>query len=233
RAIYRKRQAEPSFVRLTRNERIQHGLLAASFIMLVITGFALKFGWTLPFLSGGFNSFLRSTLHRTFGVILIIDLFYNALYLLFTKRGRQVLKHLIPGWNDFIEAGLYLQYLIGRRAEKPLFGRFTYWEKMEYWSVVWGVIIMGGTGLLLWFKGWTSGFLPKWGLDIVTLIHYLEAILATLAIVFGHFYFVIANPDVSPMSFTWLSGRISKEVALEEHPKTYQDRIRVEEDKNK
>ena len=83
---------------------------------------------------------------------------------------------------------------------------------------------MGVTGLLLWFENWSLHFIPKWGFDLVTLVHYLEAILATLAILFGHLYFVVANPDVAPISFTWITGRIPEEYAREEHPAAYQEK---------
>ncbi|MBK8553501.1 MAG: hypothetical protein IPL53_21515 [Ignavibacteria bacterium] len=29
------------------------------------------------------------------------------------------------------------------KIDKPRFGRFSYIEKMEYWAVVWGTVIMG------------------------------------------------------------------------------------------
>ncbi len=221
RAIYRKRRLEDSFPRMNRNERIQHLLLLISFFILVATGFALKFGWTLPFVGDSTNTFLRSTLHRICGVVMTGLLLYNIVYFVVTKRGREILAVMFPRWNDVRQAFQYFRYLLGR-GEKPRFDRFTYWEKMEYWSVIWGTLVMAVTGFLMWFENWSLGFMPKWGLDIATLVHYLEAILATLAIVFGHLYFVIVNPDVAPMSFTWITGRIPKDLALEEHPQAYE-----------
>lgn len=213
-AIYRRRRQEPGFSRMNKNERIQHMLLFLSFFILVVTGFALKFGWAIP---------LRNTLHRMAGVLMIGVLVYNIFYLVFTRKGRGILIPILPRFEDARQAFQYSRYLAGK-GEKPQFGRFTYWEKIEYWSVVWGSIVMGVTGILMWFENWSLGFMPKWGIDLATLIHYLEAILATLAIIFGHFYFVIINPDVAPMSFTWLMGKIPKHYAFEEHPAEYKNK---------
>ncbi len=213
-AVYRRRQGEPSFPRMNLNERIQHAVLFASFFILILTGFALKFGWPLPG---------RSLVHRICGVILLADLFYHLVYMVVTARGRKLLRDFFPRWRDVREMRDYIAHLLGRTTA-PRFGRFTYWEKMEYWSVVWGTLIMGGTGLLLWFENWSLGLLPKWGIDVATLIHFLEAILATLAVMVGHLYFVILNPDVFPISFSWLNGRIPRDQALKEHPDEYEGR---------
>ena len=224
RAIYQKRLKEPYYRRMTMNERVQHALLLISFTTLVVTGFALKFGWTIPLVGDLANTLLRSTLHRVAGVVMILLLFYHLFYVMVSRRGREILKFVFPKPVDVKQAFQYCEYLVGLRKEKPAFGFFTYWEKMEYWSVLWGCLIMGVTGLLLWFENWSLHFIPKWGFDLVTLVHYLEAILATLAILFGHLYFVVANPDVAPISFTWITGRIPEEYAREEHPAAYQEK---------
>jgi len=96
------------------------------------------------------------------------------------------------------------KYLTGLSATKAKIGRFGYAEKMEYWAVVWGTIIMGVTGLMIWFKMDVTKFLPRWAVDVATTIHYYEAILACLAIVVWHFYHVIFDPDVYPLN--WPAG---------------------------
>lgn len=217
---YQERKKAPSFLRMNRNERLQHGFLMISFITLVITGFALKFGWYLPYVPNSVNVFLRSTLHRICGIVLLVVIFYHMIYVLTNRRGRTMFREMLPRWNDVRQFRGYLSYLLVR-GEKPRFGFFTYWEKMEYWSVIWGSLLMGVTGFILWFENASLQILPKWGIDVATLIHYLEAILATLAILVGHLYFVIVNPDVQPMSFTWLTGKIPAKQARKEHSEAY------------
>jgi cytochrome b subunit of formate dehydrogenase len=101
---------------------------------------------------------------------------------------------------------------------KPKIGRFGYSEKMEYWAVVWGTIIMGVTGLVVWFKMDVTQFLPRWAVDVALTIHYYEAILACLAIVVWHFYHVIFDPDVYPLNWACWNGKVSKHWQEEEHP---------------
>jgi len=78
---------------------------------------------------------------------------------------------------------------------------------MEYWAVVWGTIIMGATGLMIWFKIDVTQVLPRWAVEVATTIHYYEAILACLAIVVWHFYHVVFDPDVYPLNLAFWDGR--------------------------
>jgi cytochrome b subunit of formate dehydrogenase len=109
-------------------------------------------------------------------------------------------------------------YLVGKSEIKPLMGRFSYIEKMEYWAVVWGTFIMGGTGMVLWFENYFLKYVGTMGMDIATAIHYYEAILASLAILVWHFYFIFLNPDVFPMNKAWFKGYLSREQMEHEHP---------------
>ncbi|HQH74052.1 MAG TPA: cytochrome b/b6 domain-containing protein, partial [bacterium] len=116
----------------------------------------------------------------------------------------------------------HLGYYLGKRPEPPRFDRYDYAEKMEFWALVWGVIIMAATGLILWFPILAFQYLPKWAIDIAELIHYYEAVLATLAIIVWHFFFVIFHPEEYPMSVTWLNGRMTLHHLKNRHPLEYE-----------
>jgi cytochrome b subunit of formate dehydrogenase len=107
------------------------------------------------------------------------------------------------------------------RKDKPKIARFGYAEKAEYWAVVWGTIIMGLTGLMIWFKIGIFGFMVRWWIDIALAIHFYEAVLATLAIVVWHFYHVIFDPDVYPVNLAFVDGRVSEKYYQEEHELDY------------
>jgi len=111
-----------------------------------------------------------------------------------------------------------VKYYSGLSKAKPLFHRFCYIEKAEYWALIWGVVVMGSTGLIMWFDNTFINIFTKLGWDISRTIHYYEACLATLAIVVWHFYFVIFNPEVYPMSTAWLTGNLTEEQMANEHP---------------
>jgi formate dehydrogenase gamma subunit len=211
------------YTRMTLNERLQHGILAISFILLVMTGFMLRFPevWWVEYLRNlSHNAFeYRSIIHRIAGISLISISLYHVFYISFTKRGREFLKDIWPVYHDITDAIGIIKYNLGISRVKPQIGRFSYVEKAEYWALVWGTIIMSITGLILWFDNTFIGLLTKLGWDASRTIHYYEAWLAFLAIVVWHFYFVIFNPDIYPMNTAWITGKLTEEEMLHEHPR--------------
>ena len=210
------------YLRMTGHERLQHGLLVLSFVLLVITGFMLRYpeAWWVagirPLSSGAFE--WRGLIHRGSGVVLLLVGAWHIGYLAFTTPGGALFRDLWPRLRDLTDPWGVLKYNFGLAREKPQFGRFSYIEKVEYWALVWGTLLMGATGVILWFENTSMGLFTKLGFDISRTIHFYEAVLATLAIIVWHFYFVIFNPDIYPMNLSWLTGRMSEREMLEEHP---------------
>lgn len=210
------------YLRMTVNERLQHGILALSFIILVITGFMLRYpeAWWVEGLRN-LNSHLfewRGLTHRIAGVVMCLAGFWHVAYVALTARGRELITALVPCRKDLSDMIGILRYNVGLSRKRPLFLRFSYIEKLEYWALIWGSVLMTLTGFLLWFENTTIGMFTKLGFDISRTIHFYEAILATLAIIVWHFYFVIFNPDVYPMNLSWLTGYLSEEEMETEHP---------------
>jgi formate dehydrogenase gamma subunit len=214
----RYRATDLSVLRMDRSQRLQHFVLAASFIILAVTGFALKFpdSWIARAL--GSNEIFRRWSHRIAGVVLLVVGLYHLFYILRKKEGRQLAKDLFPLLQDLKDIKQNLLYLLGFAKERPKLGRFGYAEKMEYWAVIWGTIIMGVTGLMIWFKMDVTHFLPRWAVEVALTIHYYEAILACLAIVVWHFYHVIFDPDVYPLNWACWNGKVSRHWQEDEHP---------------
>jgi formate dehydrogenase gamma subunit len=223
------------YIRMTLNERLQHAALVISFVLLVVTGFMLRYPeawWVVAIRNVSWRAFeLRGLIHRLAGVAIIAAGIWHVCYLAFTKPGRSLLRDLLPQKRDLTDPFKVLRYNLGLSKTKPEFPRFCYIEKAEYWALVWGTILMGVTGAILWFDNTSMGLFTKLGFDISRTIHFYEAILATLAIIVWHFYFVLFNPDIYPMSFAWLTGRISEREMLEDHPLELK-RLKEEEAKN-
>lgn len=217
------------YLRMSLNERLQHATLVVSFLTLVVTGFALKFpeawwvAWVRNIYPSAFN--LRSAVHRIAGVVMVVASLYHVYYLAFVPRGRQLLKDLLPGPQDLRDAIGMMKYNFGFAATKPRLDRFSYIEKSEYWALVWGTILMGATGAILWFDNTFMNLLSKLGWDVARTVHYYEAWLATLAILVWHMYFVIFNPDIYPINLAFWKGTLTEHEMLEEHPKEL-DRLR-------
>jgi cytochrome b subunit of formate dehydrogenase len=210
------------YMRMTAHERVQHAVLVLSFVTLVVTGFMLRYPeawWVVAIRNMSTRVFeWRGWAHRLAGVVMIAGGVWHVWYLAFTIPGRSLFRDLWPKWRDATDPFRVLKYNLGLSPTKPAFGRFSYIEKAEYWALVWGTILMGVTGAILWFENASMGAFTKLGFDIARTVHFYEAILATLAIIVWHFYFVIFNPDIYPMNLAWLTGRMSEQEMLEEHP---------------
>jgi len=209
-------------VRMEKEQRIQHLLLLTSFIVLVITGFALKFPDSMFSRALLMSEGVRSLVHRIAGSVLVMVSLYHVFYLASRRSGRRMLIDMLPVPKDATDVVSNLRYYFGLGGKPARFARFTYGEKMEYWALVWGTFVMANTGLMLWFKVGVGNLVPRWWLDVATAIHFYEAILATLAIVVWHFYQVIFDPDVYPMNWAWYDGKMSVETYAHEHPEDQQ-----------
>ena len=130
---------------------------------------------------------------------------------------------MLPRLQDVRDAMQMIRYYLRSTDSHPAFGQFSYIEKAEYWALVWGSVVMTLTGFSLWFENVSLRLMPKWMLDVSTVIHYYEAWLAVLAIIVWHFYWVIFNPKMYPMSLVWFTGRMSEEAMAEEHPLAMDD----------
>ena len=222
-------EKEELFLRLSLNLRIQHFVMLSSVITLVITGLPLKFHDAavshviINFFGGISNSAL---MHRIAATGLISVGGFHLLYTLLARVGRKDFLLLLPKLQDLKDYQQQIKYFLGLTEEKAKFGRFSYIEKFDYWAVYWGMIIMIGSGLMLWFENIALNFLPKFILDIAKEAHSDEAMLATLAIVIWHFYNVHLNPHKFPMSKIWITGKISKHEIMEEHALEYEEIIR-------
>ena len=210
------------YLRMSVSERIQHGALILSFATLVVTGFMLRYpeSWWVLWLRHAWHNLFeaRSVVHRVAGVLMVAASLFHIYYLAFTARGRQFFRDMLPGPRDLKDVWSAVRYYAGLSRERPRFGRFSYIEKSEYWALVWGTVVMAGTGVILWFQDPFIAMLSKLGWDAARSIHFYEAILATLAILVWHLYFVIFNPDVYPMNVAWLKGTLTEEEMEDEHP---------------
>lgn len=221
------------YLRMTLNERAQHLNLAINFTILVITGFALSFPkafWVSPITDVPAGMTIRGFLHRLCGVATVFLGGYHMLYCAFTKRGRGIIKDMIPGLKDAIDLWETLKnnLFINRPAKTLKMPRFNFREKLEYLGLIWGTLVMTATGFILWFEVEWLKYFPKWTFDVARTIHFYEAILATLTIIVWHFYAVIFNPDVYPMSWAWITGDLTEHEMEEEHGLEL-ERIKAEE----
>jgi formate dehydrogenase subunit gamma len=217
------------FYRFGVNIRAQHFVLAISMVLLIVSGLPLRFHdsvvWKfIIFLVGGIDN--STFLHRVGASGLMIICVWHVGWLAFTREGRREFIALLPMPKDLFDVIQNMKYFLRLSDEKAAFERFSYIEKFDYWAVYWGVVVMVGSGLLLWFQDITLRFLPKFILDIAKEMHRDEALLATLAIVIWHMYNAHLNPKKFPGTLVIWNGLMTKEEMLDEHPVEYERRMK-------
>ncbi len=101
------------------------------------------------------------------------------------------------------------------------FDRWTYWEKFDYFAVFWGIPIIGLSGLMLWFPGFFTRFLPGYALNIAKIVHGEEAMLAVGFIFIFHFFHTHLRPESFPMDLVIFTGSMPLERLKSERPEEY------------
>lgn len=224
----KEKAEERRFLRFGWNFRLQHMLMFASVIILIITGMPLKFPefaiskFVIIKIFGGLQG--STTVHRVGAVGLTIVGVWHVFYIIFSKMGRRDFFLMIPRPQDIKDFFQTIFYFIGRKSHGPKFGRFSFIEKFDYWAVYWGMVIMIGSGAVMWFKE----IFPKYFYDIGREMHSDEGLLATLAIVIWHFYNVHFNPEVFPMSWIWWHGELTESEMKHHHPLEYNEIMKKE-----
>lgn len=230
-----KSEKELHIVRFTRLNRTLHIFMIVSFISLALTGMSLKFSYTgwavfLSHLFGGFES--AGYIHR-FAAVVMVTVFVIHLVDVVRMKKRELLSwsglifgpnSLMFNKNDFKDLMASIKWFVGK-GERPEYGRWTYWEKFDYFAVFWGIFVIGSTGLTLWFPEFFTLFLPGWALNVATIVHSDEALLATGFIFTIHFFNTHLRPEKFPMDLVIFTGRIPLEEFKLDRPAEYKQLV--------
>ncbi|HQR10872.1 MAG TPA: hypothetical protein PLW68_06030 [Casimicrobiaceae bacterium] len=227
--------AKRYYRRFTRSERILHALLMLSFVGCALSGLPLIFAdrpWagTLARILGGFEG--AGLIHRICAFVMIVVFVTHVV----TVFARAIAKNrlmatlwgpdsMVPQPQDIIDIYRNFKWFVGA-GPQPKFDRWTYWEKFDYWAVFWGMFIIGGSGLLLWFPVFFSKLLPGWMFNIAALVHGEEALLAVGFIFTFHFFNGHLRPQKFPMDTVVFTGRISEHELKEERLVEYERMVR-------
>jgi cytochrome b subunit of formate dehydrogenase len=223
--------SEKEFLRFTRLDRILHIIMIVSFMSLALTGMTLKFSYTswastLSRLLGGYET--AGYIHRT-AAVFMIGLFVAHLVDLFRRARAEYgsFKAMLTGPNTMLPTRKDLQDVAGSFkwfigiGPRPQYGRWTYWEKFDYFAVFWGMFAIGSTGMMLWFPELFTAIVPGWVINVATIIHSDEALLAVGFIFTVHFFNTHLRPEKFPMDTVIFTGRMAVEEFRLDKPAEY------------
>jgi formate dehydrogenase gamma subunit len=209
----------PAHDRFKRSDRVQHAVMVVSFLVLATTGLPQKFIYLnnryldgLIDLMGGLETV--RVVHRWAATALMLVTVYHLLAAAHRVLVRRVSLSMLPRYQDVVDGLQAVRYNLGLAKERPRTDRYTWEEKVEYWSLVWGTMVMIATGFMLWNPVATARFLPGQWIPAAQVVHGGEALLAILAVLVWHFYSV----HVRHLNRSMFTGRMSEHEMEEEHP---------------
>ena len=216
-------------LRFDRVDRTLHGFLMLSFLGLAFTGMPVLFSTTpwagrVARLLGGYTVIHR--MHRVFATIMIAVFVVHVGRLLRRVVARKDYSvfwgpaSMVPQPKDLADMVQHVRWFVGL-GPRPAFDRYTYWEKFDYWAVFWGMAIIGGSGLLLWFPVAFARVMPGWAFNIALLVHGEEALLAVGFIFTIHFFNSHLRPEKFPMDMVIFTGRVPEHEWRDERPAEY------------
>lgn len=221
----------PYLQRFTPVERLTHAIMVASFFGLVISGLPLHFShapWARTMMKifgsvAGAGMFHRFCGAITFGYFFLHIGMITQRFLRAPNKREFLLgpRSMVPSLKDLQDVVGMFRWFV-RRGPRPQFDRYSYMEKFDYWAVFWGVAIIGGSGLLLWFPTTFARILPGWVFNVATIVHGDEALLAMGFIFTIHFFNSNLRPEKFPVDVVMFTGRARASYMQEEHPREYE-----------
>ena len=205
--------------------RIGHLLLILSVMTLVLTGTSVLFAhseWAPMVMQRLGSPKVAALMHRTAATVFLAVFLWHFVYLAIRmSRGGKPFDifgptSIVPNLQDLKDIVAMFAWFFGK-GPRPSFDRWTYWEKFDYWAVFWGVAVIGGSGLILWFPAAMATILPGWVFNVATIFHGEEAILAAVFLFTVHFFNNHFRPDKFPLDIVMFTGRVSLEEFKREH----------------
>ncbi len=208
--------------RFTPLDRLFHLGLVVTFLVQSATGLGRLYvttpwGGSLVRIMGGYEHVLL--VHYGVGVAMTLIFLAHVAHTLVRvgRRGWLGPDSLVFSWRDFRHFGQNVRWVLGR-GESARLGRWSYWEKFDYWAIFWGMPILAVTGIMLYHSVETSRYIAGWGLNIAGVLHRAEALLAMGYIFLVHFFMGHLRPSAFPMNPTIFTGEMGTEEVQEEKP---------------
>jgi thiosulfate reductase cytochrome b subunit len=196
---------------------------------LVLTGTAVLYAdsfWAPTVMKWLGGPQTAAIIHRIAAATFIVLFFGHLIYFaVLITRNRKTFRwfgpnSLIPNLQDFRDIAAMFKWFFGT-GPRPIFDRWSYWEKFDYWAPFWGMAIIGCSGVMLWFPEQTAALLPGWVFNVATIVHGEEAFLAAVFLFTVHFFNCHFRPDKFPQDIVMFTGVLPLEEYRREHTVEY------------
>ena len=205
--------------------RLAHLTFAVSLMILTLTGMTLFYAgstWAPVVVKAFGGPHVTGLVHRIcaviFAFVFVAHLVYVVIRIGRTWKDFRIFgpDSLIPNWQDLRDIIAMFKWFIGI-GPRPVFDRWTYWEKFDYWAPFWGVTIIGASGFMLWFPNLTATLLPGWAFNVAAIAHGEEAFLAAVFLFTVHFFNNHFRPNKFPLDIVMFTGTVPLEEFKRDH----------------
>lgn len=187
--------------------RVLHWIVAISFILSLLSGFAIYspwlYRWLTPLFGGGP---LTRALHPWFGLVFNVAFFFQFLNWFVPMRW-------MPSDRTWVKQ--FKSYVTNREALAPEnTGFFNGGQKIYFWTIAFSAILFLVTGLLLWF----DHVVPRWFVAVSYVLHDLAA----LIMLAGFIIHIYEGTSAQPGTFQAMTnGTVTEKWAWTHHPAWY------------
>jgi formate dehydrogenase gamma subunit len=214
-------QKNVTFLRFSVGQRWEHAILMASIFVLLLTGLPQKYrelSISQDLLSTPGRLELVQQIHHIAAIVLMLEAFYHVGRIIYLMIKRRLPGDLLPTWQDVRDAWQMIQYLLFLLKDKPKYRRYNFEQKVTYWFIFFGVLLMGISGLIIWFPLEFTRFLPGGIVPASKLMHSTEAVAIAIFIIIWHVYHV----HIERLNLSMFTGRLSEDEMRTYHEKEYE-----------
>jgi len=209
------------FQRFTLAQRWEHTILLLTVTVLLLTGLPQKYRaaeWSQYILSTPERVEFIQQIHHIAAIFLTLMVVYHLGQGVILMARRSLPGDMLPTWQDVLDAGQMLRYLLFLSSEKPKFGKYNFEQKFTYWFLFFGIGLLIISGFIIWFPVQLTSFLPGELVPAAKMAHSTEAVVAGIFIVIWHFYHV----HFERLNLSIFTGRLNEEDMKKYHALEYE-----------
>jgi formate dehydrogenase subunit gamma len=189
--------------------RVLHWMVAISFILSLLSGFAIYspwlFSWLTPLFGGGPMTRL---LHPWFGLAFTIAFFFQFLNWFVPMQWTAADSRWMRRMRGYVTNRVPLEH--------PETGFFNGGQKLYFWAIVVSAVAFLITGVLLWF----DDVVPRWLVAVSYVLHDIAA----LVMLAGFIIHIYEGTAAQPGTFrSMVDGTVTRAWAWTHHPAWYAD----------